>query len=153
LEPIFNQEFFDKLPLNPRAVFDFAQPADVGTVKGEGLEVFRLEHIQQEAKRNRELRTESVKQAEKIIEEALKSHLLQQKETPVLRDFNQIEAVFEEELLRAYCFIEKDFPLEYQSSLKKLAEGIVKKNLHLSREHLRNILRRVADIGSDSIVV
>jgi glutamyl-tRNA reductase len=153
LEPIFNQEFFDKLPLNPRAVFDFAQPADVGTVNGEGLEVFRLEHIQQEAKRNRELRTESVKQAEKIIEEALKSHLLQQKETPVLRDFNQIEAVFEEELLRAYCFIEKDFPLEYQSSLKKLAEGIVKKNLHLSREHLRNILRRVADIGPDSMVV
>lgn len=153
LEPIFNQELFDKLSDSPRAVFDFAQPADVGAVTGRFLEVFRLEHLQAEAKRNRELRAESVKQAEKIIEEALKLHLLQQKETPVLRDFNQIESVFEEELLRAYYFIEKDFPTEYHSSLKKMAEGIVKKNLHLSREHLRNILRRVADIGPDSVVV
>ncbi|MFM8270141.1 MAG: hypothetical protein ACKN9V_08135 [Pseudomonadota bacterium] len=153
LDPIFSQEFFDKLNPKPRAVFDFAQPADVGAVEQKHLEVFRLEHLQAEAHKNRELRAESVKQAEKIIEEALRQHLLQQKETPVLRDFNQIESVFEEELLRAYYFIEKDFPQDFHASLKKLAEGIVKKNLHLSREHLRNILRRVADIGPDSIVV
>lgn len=153
VDPVFNQEFFDRLPLGPKAVFDFAQPADVGAIERNNLEIFRLEHLQKEAQANRELRAESVKQAEKIIEDALRQHLLQQKEAPVLRDFNQIESVFEEELLRAYYFIEKDFPQEYHPSLKKLAEGIVKKNLHLSREHLRNILRRVADIGPDSMVV
>lgn len=153
LEPIFQEEFFGKLGTESRAVFDFAQPADVGQMNHPSIELFRLEHLQEEAQKNRAARAESVAQAEKIIEQALRTHLMEQKETPVLRDFNQIQTVFEEELARAYGFIEKDFPQEFHQSLKKLADGIVKKNLHLSREHLRTVLRKAADIGADAIVV
>ncbi|NDC25765.1 MAG: hypothetical protein EB078_11790, partial [Proteobacteria bacterium] len=153
VEPLFNDSFFDRVESSQVVAFDFAQPADVATVTNPKVEVVRLEHLQKEAQENRQLRAQSVVQAEKMIEDALKSHILEQKETPVLRDFSQIETVFEVELLRAYEFIEKDFPMEFQNSLKKLAETIVKKNLHLSREHLRTILRRVADIEPDPIVV
>jgi glutamyl-tRNA reductase len=153
VEPIFEWDFFNRLGPEPKAVFDFAQPADVGLVENPSIEVFRLENLQNEAQKNREARVESVRQAETLIEEALRSHLLEQKETPVLRDFNQIQVVFEEELLRAYEFIESDFPKEFHSNLKRLADTIVKKNLHSSREHLRTVLRRAADIGPDPIVV
>lgn len=153
VEPLFGSQFFERLSKTPKVVFDFAQPADVADYQSTFVEILRLDNLQAEAKKNREFRTESVKQAEQIIEEALRLHLLQQKETPVLRDFSQIEAVFEEELVRAFYFIEKDFPAEYHTSLKKMAEGIVRKNLHLSREHLRSVLRKVADIGPDPNVV
>lgn len=153
VETLFSQNFFERLSQDKKVVFDFAQPADVGVVELKHVQIFRLEHLQAEAKRNRELRAESVKQAERIIEEALRLHLLQQKETPVIRDFSQIEAIFEEELIQAFYLIERDFPAEYHSSLKKLAEGIFRKNLHLSREHLRTVLRKVADQGPASLVV
>jgi len=153
VEPIFQWDFFNRLGTKPRAVFDFAQPSDVGLVENPSIELFRLEHLQSEAQKNRESRVESVLQAEEMIEEALRIHILEQKETPVLRDFNQIQNVFQEELARAYEFIEADFPEEFHPSLKKMAETIVKKNLHSSREHLRTVLRRVADIGPDPIVV
>jgi glutamyl-tRNA reductase len=153
VEPIFNEDFFSRLDPNKKIVFDFAQPADVGQIQNNLVEVVRLEHLQKEAQENRQLRAESVLQAEKMIEDALKTHILEQKETPVIRDFSQIETVFEDELARAFGFIEKDYPAEFHGSLKKLAEAIVKKNLHLSREHLRTVLRRVADIGPDPLVV
>lgn len=153
VETLFSQNFFERLSQDKKVVFDFAQPADVGVVELKHVQIFRLEHLQVEAKRNRELRAESVKQAERIIEEALRLHLLQQKETPVIRDFSQIETIFEEELIQAFYLIERDFPAEYHSSLKKLAEGIFRKNLHLSREHLRTVLRKVADQGPASLVV
>lgn len=152
-EPLFENSFFEKLPSAPVAVYDFAQPPDLGNISLESVEICRLDHLQKEAQLNRELRSQSVVEAEKIIEEALRAHLLSQKEAPVLRDFSQIEGVFEEELQRAYAFIEQDFPIEYQANLKKLAEGIVRKNLHLSREHLRAVLRKVADIGPDPVVI
>jgi len=153
LEPIFESSFFEKLNSSPLAVYDFAQPADVGKIEFENVEICRLDHLQKEARLNRDIRAQSVGEAEKIIEEALRLHLLSQKEAPVLRDFNQIEGVFEEELKRAFYFIEQDFPPEYHSNLKKLAEGIVRKNLHLSREHLRLVLRKVADIGPDPVAI
>jgi len=153
IEPLFDSKFFEKLSSQPKVFFDFAQPSDVAKCDFKHIEIFRLEHLHAEAKINRGFRAESIKQAEQIIEEALRLHLLQQKETPVLRDFSQIETVFEEELVRAFYFIERDFPSEYHASLKKLAENIVRKNLHLSREHLRTVLRKVADIGPDPNVV
>ncbi|NBW99960.1 hypothetical protein EBR03_10360, partial [bacterium] len=153
VETLFSQNFFERLSREKKVVFDFAQPADVGVVELKHVQIFRLEHLQAEAKRNRELRAESVKQAERIIEEALRLHLLQQKETPVIRDFSQIETIFEEELIRAFYLIERDFPAEHHASLKRLAEGIFRKNLHLSREHLRTVLRKVADQGPGSLVV
>lgn len=153
VEPIFTENFFSLVDSGKKVVFDFAQPADVGEIQNPQVEVVRLEHLQKEAQENRQLRAESVLQAEKMIEDALKTHILEQKETPVIRDFSQIETVFEDELARAFGFIEKDYPVEFHGSLKKLAETIVKKNLHLSREHLRTVLRRVADIGPDPLVV
>ncbi|NBV51168.1 hypothetical protein EBR78_08130 [bacterium] len=153
VETLFSQNFFERLSPEKKVIFDFAQPADVGVVELKHVQIFRLEHLQAEAKRNRELRAESVKQAERIIEEALRLHLLQQKETPVIRDFSQIETIFEEELIRAFYLIERDFPAEHHASLKRLAEGIFRKNLHLSREHLRTVLRKVADQGPGSLVV
>src|SRR5262249_23951163 len=107
-----------------------------------------LEDFTEEARANAVERAAAVTQAEAIIEGALRDHCLVQKQAPILRDFNAVEPRFLEELESVSAMIEKEFPAELQPRLKKLAEKIVKRNLHCSREHLRAILADLA--GSDA---
>ncbi|NBY20009.1 hypothetical protein EBQ74_07125 [bacterium] len=110
-----------------------------------------MEDLMDEAKTNSLERAESVAVAEKMIEAAMRTYCLDQKEKPILRDFNAIEPEFLKELEATLLLIEKEVPEEFQSRVKKIAEKLVKKNLHLSREHLREILRRVTSEETDLI--
>src|SRR6185312_3362200 len=98
-----------------------------------------------EARENAAARTRAIEQAEALIEAALREHVLEQKEAPVLRDFNRIEPHLWEDLDEALAALESDFPPEIQPKLKKWAEKLLKRNLHQSREHLRSCLRKAAD--------
>ena len=151
VEPIFRKSFFEKLGKNKKLVFDFAEPPDVERFVLQPVRIIHMEDLMEEAKSNSLERAESVAVAEKMIEEAMKIYCLDQKEKPILRDFNSIEPEFLKELEAAIALIEKEVPPEYQAKVKKIAEKLVKKNLHLSREHLREILRRVTDSETDFI--
>jgi glutamyl-tRNA reductase len=149
--PLFDSAFFERLAarqMPSRAlIFDFAQPADVerGAACDCVAAVLHLEDFLEEARENAGARACAVWEAEQIIEAALRDHCLEQKEAPVLRDFNRVEPSLWEELTLALQAIEADFPPEMQTKLKKWAEKLVKKNIHQSREHLRTVLRQVAE--------
>lgn len=153
IEPIFKKTFFEKLGEEKKLVFDFAEPADVEHFVFKPVRVIHMEDLMDEARSNSLERAESVSIAEKMIEEAMKVYCLDQKEKPIIRDFNSIEPEFLKELEFALEMIEKEVPEEYQARIKKIAEKLVKKNLHLSREHLREILRRVTHSETDFISV
>jgi glutamyl-tRNA reductase len=156
---IFDGPFFERVAARsaqPRAlIFDFAQPPDVE--RGAPCEcvatVLHLEDFLEEARENASARARAVWEAEQIIEMALRDHCLEQKEAPVLRDFNRVEPSLWEELSQALQAIETDFPPEMQPKLKKWAEKLVKKNLHHSREHLRTVLRQVTEPEESALFV
>jgi glutamyl-tRNA reductase len=151
-EPIFTDTFFEKLSTEPKLVFDFAEPVDVTATSPlfRHIKIIKLEGLKEEALANSQARAQAVHEAEVIVEECLKGFCLQQKEAPLLRDFNAVEPTFLQELANALVAIEGDFPPEMQPKLKRWAESLVKKNLHSSREHLRLVLRTISD-GSDDI--
>jgi len=151
IDPIFKKSFFEKLGRGKKLVFDFAEPPDVEHFVLEPVRIIHMEDLMDEARTNSLERAESVAVAEKMIEEAMRAYFLDQKEKPILRDFNNIEPEFLKELESAILMIEKEVPLEFQGRVKKIAEKLVRKNLHLSREHLREILRRVASTETDLI--
>ncbi|NBX68895.1 MAG: hypothetical protein EBR01_08040 [Proteobacteria bacterium] len=151
IEPIFKRSFFEKLGRDKKLVFDFAEPPDVEHFVLQPVRVIHMEDLMDEAKTNSLERAESVAVAEKMIEAAMRTYCLDQKEKPILRDFNAIEPEFLKELEATLLLIEKEVPEEFQSRVKKIAEKLVKKNLHLSREHLREILRRVTSEETDLI--
>jgi glutamyl-tRNA reductase len=151
IEPIFGKAFFEKLGNSKKLVFDFAEPPDVERFVLQPVRIIHMEDLMEEARTNSLERAESVAVAEKMIEEAMKLYCLDQKEKPILREFGSIEPEFQRELELALMVIEKEVPEEYQSKVKKIAEKLARKNLHLSREHLREILRRVSESQSDLI--
>ena len=153
IEPIFNKGFFEKLGDQKKLVFDFAEPADVEHFVYKPVRVIHMEDLMEEARSNSRERAESVSVAEKMIEDAMKLYCLDQKEKPIIRDFNSIEPEFLKELEAAMALIEQEVPLEYQARVKKITEKLVKKNLHLSREHLREILKKVTHSETDLLRV
>lgn len=145
-EPLFGASFFRKLNFAQRMVLDFAEPIDVVDAHlVPGVTVVKLEGLQEEALRNATERKRGVEEAEAIIDAALRSFCLQQKEAPLMKDFNEVEPSFEESFRMAWELIHKEIPDNYQPKVRKWAENLVKKNLHLSREHLRAVLRKVTD--------
>lgn len=153
IEPIFKKGFFEKLGDEKKLVFDFAEPPDIEHFVYKPVRVIHMEDLMEEARSNSLERAGSVAVAEKMIEDAMKVYCLDQKEKPIIRDFNSIEPEFLKELESAMLLIEKEVPEEYQARVKKIAEKLVKKNLHLSREHLREILKRVTASEPDFISV
>lgn len=154
-EIVFDAAFFEKVQGARKLVFDFAQPPDVEKSEAtlSRAVIHSLEDFAEEARVNAVSRAKAVAEAETIIESALREHCLVQKQAPILRDFNAIEPRFLEELEAASAMIEKEFPAELHAKLKTLAEKIVKRNLHCSREHLRAILSDVAEPGSGTFKV
>jgi glutamyl-tRNA reductase len=146
-EPLFDLSFFEKVGNSRKLVFDFAEPADVSDV-GQAcphVTLIKMEDLQAEARVNAEFRSQAVGEAENIVESALRDYCLQQKQAPLLRDFNAVEPKFLEELQKALAVIQADFPPEAQDRLKRWAESLVRKNLHASREHLREVLKKVTE--------
>jgi glutamyl-tRNA reductase len=147
IEPIFDDRFFGNLPKKPALVFDFAQPADVQLECDDlksALRVINLEGLQAEAAENAQQRVLSVVQAEVFIEEALRSYCQEQKEAPLLKEFSSVEPLLNKNLELALQGITDEFLPESLPKLQRWAETLVKKQLHHSREHLRNVLKQLA---------
>lgn len=145
-EPIFDSAFFERLPPRLRLVMDFAEPADV---KGAGslatVRLIQIEDLKEEAARNAAERSHGIHQVEALIENALRDFFRTQKEAPLLKDFNRVEPSFQEAFRAAWESLHRELPGDYHLTVKRWAEGLVKKNLHLSREHLKGVLRNVVD--------
>jgi glutamyl-tRNA reductase len=145
-EPLFTSEFFSRLEEGPRLLFDFAQPPDVDPQADlRGGKLLHLEHFDAEARENAHAREQGVEKAESIIDQGLKSFCLEQKETPLLKEFSAAEQRIFEDLADALLRIQNEFPEAIQPKVRKWAEKLVKKNWHLSREHLREILQRATE--------
>jgi len=145
-DPIFGGDFFRQCADRP-LVFDFAEPPDVARseVPAELAEILQLEDLKEEAQRNAEFRAQAVGEAEVIIETALKDYCLDQKEAPLLRDFGQIEPHFVKELESAWSLLAEDLAPETHERIRRWAEKLSKRHLHLSREHLKGVLRQITD--------
>ena len=102
-----------------------------------------LNALRKEAGQNTLSRLSATREAENLIEAAIKEFLLVQKQAPLLKDFNSVEPLFESEMGVAFKLIEAEYPVEMHAQLKKLVEKLFNRNLHLSREHLKSVLRNV----------
>lgn len=152
-DPVFTGEFWRKIESGRKMVLDFAEPSDVSDCDSiRDLSIVQLSDLREEARQNAEARSRGVEEAERVIEEALRGYFLQQKEAPILKDYNTVEPTFIDELERAWELIKSDFPEELHPRLRKWAEALVRRNIHLSREHLRSILRRVSEPAEYSSV-
>ncbi len=145
--PIFTAEFFQRLGKGDRIFFDFAQPSDIERGEAVALagKLLHMEDFTAEAKDNATARESGVALGESIIDEALRVYCREQKEAPLLREFSAAEASIFEDLADSILTIEREFPEAVQPKLKKWAERLVKRNWHLSREHLKEVLQRVTE--------
>lgn len=142
LEPVFTKNFLNAIPQHA-LLFDFGEPHDVEKADCDCAKVIHLEDLAEEACRNGLDRAGAVKEAEALIEQVLKDYILARKQAPILKEFSRIEANIEQLLIETFRLIENDFPETLHTDLKKLAEKLVKKNFHHSREHLRLVLREM----------
>lgn len=144
-EPIFDNRFFRKLKEENRVVLDLAEPPDVCA---EGLDevvhLYRLESFVEEAKANEGLRTCEIEKAEELIGKALGEYYLETKETPVLKEFSAVGAVFQRLFEERWEDLEDTLPETLQESIKVWGQKLVNQNLHFSKEHLRAVLRETA---------
>jgi glutamyl-tRNA reductase len=143
--PIFTSQFFQRLGKGNRVFFDFAQPSDIERSEAVILagRLLHMEDFTAEAKDNATARESGVALAESMIDEALRVYCREQKEAPLLREFSAAESSIFEDLAASILTIEREFPEAVQPKLKKWAERLVKRNWHLSREHLKEVLQRV----------
>lgn len=145
-EPLFGASFFEKNKGQRPLVFDFAEPPDVLASEATSLvELIHLEDLKEEARLNAECRQSAIQEAEKIIDISLKSFCLQQKEAPLLKDFSRVEPQFLGELESFLTVLQSELPQDFHPKIRRWAEKLVKRNLHLSREHLRSLLRTVTE--------
>ncbi len=148
LEPLFTDRFFERLPVRPRVVVDLALPPDVVFTKDppQGLRLLHMEDLSEEAKCNAQGRAAAVEDAERIIEQALRDYCMEEKATPHLKDFNHLEPFYLEDLAGALQSLCQEIPVEWHPKLERWAEKLVKRNLHRSREHLREVIQKVSGI-------
>lgn len=151
-ETLFDSSFLNKLNEGRRLLFDFAAPPDIETTCAvpPGVEIIPLENLAVEARENEDLRQVAVNEATSIIEKALREFYLEQKEAPLLRDFNEVAPQFEAALKDAVAELQKWVAQEQLQDLSKWARSLVLKNLHHSREHLRSILRRASQTSPET---
>lgn len=146
IEPLFGRSFFSKRSTERRMILDFAEPADVVASELPALTTLvQIADMKEEAERNAKERELGVQQAQIMIDVALREFCRSQKEAPLLKDFNQVEPSFDESFRTAWEAIQLELPHDCHPKVRKWAEGLVRKNLHLSREHLKLVLRKVTD--------
>lgn len=140
-EPLFTPSFFERAQSKRALVFDLAEPMDVADSQ---VNVVRLDDFKEQARANTELRMKAVGHAERILEDVLKAYCQQQKEAPVLRQFNAVEEKFFAELASQIELLDS-LPSAEREKVQRWAESLLKKNLHHSRDHLKHILRRFSE--------
>jgi len=146
-EPLFGADFFRKASPTPKVCFDFAQPEDIGhdVVSLDHLQIVRMQDLSQLARENRVSRASEIEGAEHLIERAIHDYCLDQKETPIIREFSAAEPRFLEELARYVESLGPEIPEEWHPRVLRIADKIVKKSLHESRETLRGVLKQIVD--------
>jgi glutamyl-tRNA reductase len=147
LTPLFTDSFFKRLDPLPRMVFDFAQPPDIlieDAALKQQVHLVDLQGLEAEAAENREQRKQSVVHAEAFIETSLRDYCQHQKESPLMKEFSSIEPLLSENLQEALQSLSVDFESDSLPKVQRWAENLVKKQLHFSREHLRNVLKQLA---------
>lgn len=145
-EPIFDEAFFKKVRLSEGVeplFFDFAQPPDIdaNSLCSHRGRLILLDDLREIALKNASERAQAVNQAEVMIENAMRQCLLKLKQDPVLRDFSQLEPVFLEDLESHINSLCDHISEEDLKKVRLWAEALIKKNLFLSRKHLRDILK------------
>ncbi len=144
-EPIFDDRFASRLS-TPARLIDLAEPPDFHfSGSYPHLELLLIESFQGEAAKNAEGRKEEIAKAETKIESALKEFFLEQKQAPLMKDFSQVEPHLFVDFEVAVEDIAEYLPVELVPKVKKWGEKLVKRNLHLSREHLKGILEKVSE--------
>lgn len=136
--PIFDASFFKQLPFSRRLVFDFAEPADVDLNSAPPIEIVRLNDLRIEAQQNTLARELAISEAEILIDMAVKEFTLSQKEAPILRQFSELETLAQKELEAA---LNQPPLVENQTLLNHWATKLVKRNIHVTREYIRSVLR------------
>jgi glutamyl-tRNA reductase len=127
-------------------ILDFAEPQDVVSSELPPLtHLVQIGDMKEEAEKNASERQLGIQQAEEMIDLSLRDFCRNQKEAPLLKDFNQVEPSFDESFRVAWEAIQLELPNDCHPKVRKWAEGLVRKNLHLSREHLKLVLRKVTD--------
>jgi glutamyl-tRNA reductase len=121
-EIIFSKEFFNALEFKSLLI-DLAEPHDI---EENDFETIRLQHLRELAQKNKSNRMQEIEKSEKIIEEALKQYFQSQKEAPLLKEFVKVENILIENLR------------------SELSEKSLKKVLHHSKIHLKQVLQDVA---------
>ncbi len=150
--PIFNSHFLKQCG-SGKVYFDFAEPADIARpVYGDSVLCCTTDFAEESQKNSNE-RLQAVGEAEKIIEESLKTFYLALKQAPVLKDFNEVEPDLEIQLNQALDLIREEFPAPDFLKIQKWASKLVKDNLHRSRGHLKAILNRAVEPRDGSIPI
>lgn len=152
---LFTTPFFEKLSGQPKLFFDFAQPADMAIPARApaGWEWVSWEDLSRVATENRHLRSQAVAQAERMVDEALRSYCREQKAGPLLKEFSAAESRVLEDLAQALITLEQECPSLMGPEVKRWAEKLLRKNWHRSREHLREVLHRASDQPEQSTLV
>lgn len=144
-EFIFDRLFFEKSENRPKVAIDFAEPPDVEPeTTSTMVKIIHTQDLASEAKKNERHRSKAIERSETILEEVLRSYYLQEKETPVLKEFNEVEPLFMRELQSALGNFRQPLPEALRPELTEWAQKLVKRNLHHSRKHLRSVIRQAA---------
>lgn len=152
LEPLFTDDFFNRLPAAPKVIFDFAEPEDVAPlVRHTEVKVLKMQDLREEAEANKRERRRAIEEAEAIVETSLREYFLQQKEAPLLKEFNSVESQFWTSLETLLPALDEKFTESERLLVREWAETLVKKNLHHSRHHLRTVLREMAQTSSPTM--
>ncbi len=148
-EPIFTKLFFEKLTGSHKLLFDFAEPPDIemSAIAQTKALILTLKDFASEAKKNSELRAAAIADAEKIIELAMRSYLRERKESGLIREFSAASLVIEENLTCMLEEISVEVPPPLHEKIRRWSEKLVKKNLHLSREHLKEVIHKQTGPG------
>lgn len=149
-EPVFTAKFFEKLDGPHRLVFDFAEPVDVeiSAVSQTKALVLTIKDFEAEAKKNAASRSTAIQDAEKIIEAAMRDYLRTLKETPLLKEFSSAVVALEENLTCMLEEISVEVPEPLHGKIRQWSQKLVRKNLHLSREHLKEVIHKQTDPSS-----
>lgn len=147
LEPLFHRAFFDALPPGQRRVFDLAEPADVNAdaYASPRATVVSIADLSEEARGNVSQRQASIERAQRMVDEALRTFVLSQKESPWLREFSAVESQLGNDLAEALEALPAGLSPELKDRIAVWARKLQQKNLHVSREHLRTMLRKFAE--------
>lgn len=153
-EPMFSGSFFEKLrtPLqSPRRILvDLAQPPDIDrhATLPLGTQLIGLEELEKLTVESEQSRLLSIHQADSLVESMLREYCLSRKTAPLLSEFSKVEASLVESARVFATSLEGELSSGLQTgALAKSLESLSRKQLHLSKEHLKESLIR---LGQDS---